>query len=311
MKMSIEKKRIAKLNQSRKELGSKGSTTKVSSGNVKFDSEMKEIYREMIASICKQKGYNSVEDMIENVRKRRPHEPDPKEGCTDSDIESSPRLTNNLERESIHRTLLPISQASQNSHPVQGMGNYATTKAIETPSLALRKNSNILNPYKTSNSSATLKVGTPSPKVLNPYKKSTNVSTTTPVSSTLPTSSSGCQYKVGIINPYNKSSVLSTPASKKPTPPPSRIVTNSKSPSTAKLSGSTSGDSKFNTNINMIAMTASQKKSASVQISLQSTVAHRTKSAEKWTCSICTFVNESRAWSRTKPKCAMCDNFRR
>ena len=300
MNNSVEKRRITTMNHSREALGSeeaKSIKVTLSSGNVQFDSEFKETYRNMIAGVCERKGYQSVADMIKNVRKRRSDEEqtEPKQVDSGNDTKESslpmsktnPTTLGKSQNNSTASSSSSQSAQKSNYNPNEGSGAEKEANGISsfTPS----KNAKVVNPYNRSKA------------ITTPF--STHPRSSPPTVAVIPAYHNGmCN---GVYNPYKKSPALSTPASS--VKPPSRIVTNtSKPPSTLKLSNN--NNAKINGNILALSTCTSQYKSSTYENPEQTTIPHRSKEGKTWNCKICTFSNVTRVWSRTKPKCVMCNN---
>ena len=209
MNRSVVKRRIQHLNQSREAFGSQDdvTTTKaVTSGDSKFDDEFQENYRNMIEEVCIRKGYKSIRDMMEEVRKRRPDkiqkENDDLQKDTKENMGSSKPTTSTLSltsstAPSIQSASDPISKGisdnnsinpvtrtpvvnpyrNANVAPISNMNIRNVDGVTENNIITPAKSTHNVNPYRKTNMKAIPRINTPSPHtaassgVINPYIK--------------------------------------------------------------------------------------------------------------------------------------------
>ena len=192
------------MNKSREELGSAGGNrnNKVTSGNSDFDAESNRQYHKLILSICKEKGYDSFQDMVSKV-------------CAKTERQVPQNLSkwyvdngDDSDCELVCQSSANTSNASSPPVAVTALSESRTHAPVPTCN-----SSSIVNPYDKAKTSTSCHVGS----------TSTNQTNSSPQYSTRT-----------VVNPYTSTPpTVSTPISSKP---PTPVVTDIKPPSNSRIS---------------------------------------------------------------------------
>ena len=241
------------MNKSREALGSadrsNGDCARVTSGNANFDKRAMHVFRKLIFGLCKQKKYESFQDMVSKV-------------CAKTGRQ------------------VPQNLPSWNVHEEDNDSDCEIICQSSTESLSASK-------------AAISTRSTPSP-IVNPYKTSMPICTQGGSASV---EKAKAQYKASAVikNPYKRT--VSTPTSSKPQTP---VVTDTKPCSNTK---SSSHSAKNNS------LPPPESSSSSYKSPQQQTLVPPAKTVLTWKCKTCTFANEVKAWSRSRRRCVMCEEF--
>lgn len=187
LNQSLEKKLVARLNQSRESVGV-GNSAKVTSGNVIFDKKTTRGFRKLISILGKQRNYESFHDMVTKVCVRTNRTVpanlpnwkfDPDNDEDDGDIENDVVLVgSSLSNPSTVATTNPYHHRPNTS------GSYTNSNRANVPSGTYTNHMNfahqsvpIVNPYhhrnNLNNHTATWKPH-PSPQQASPYSNPYN-----------------------------------------------------------------------------------------------------------------------------------------
>ena len=193
------------MNESRKALGSAGGSGKikrVTSENTKFDALFNRGYRKLILIICKQKEYDSFQDMVSKV-------------CAKTERQVPQKLSN---------WYVDNGDDSDCEMDCQSSGNTSNASSPPVEVTALSE-SRTHAPVPTCNSSS----------IVNPYDKAkTSTSSHVGSTSTNQTNSSPQYSTRTVVNPYTSTPpTVSTPITSKP---PTPVVSDIKPPSKTRTS---------------------------------------------------------------------------
>jgi hypothetical protein len=364
LNQSLEKKLVAKLNQSREAVGV-GNSVKVTSGNVTFDKKTTRGFRKLISILGKQRNYESFHDMVAQVCARTSRDvpanlpnwkfdPDNEEDDGDdhengddevvlveSSSSSHPSLVANPYHHS-HYSCKSVSLQTRSPPQQQPSGPNANRGNLPTGSftnqrMVASQPVQIVNPYhhynqlQNTNHTTTTRQPHSSPQPLsnfNPYNAKVPNGSIPPNrpypihgQQRIPPSSQPLQY----VNPYHQQQHRQTTTNPTPThaSPLASSWTNSnpylpnKSAPSHVSTPTSTGGSKTATPITTRIVTDTKPPSTSggnsIQPSKYKASQHQTvldcnleNSQGTWTCEFCTFKNVIKKWSRSRRKCEVC-----